>query len=173
MSKKTKPVIKYELVGQLGEKGKEGRTLLVEDKFACQYAMKTFRRNKSADKLMEEITLQRACSDAGISPKIVDYCLDEKYVVMERMDCHLLDKMKQTGGILTSGEQNQLIDIFKKLDRVKVFHGDANVLNYMMRDGKIYIIDFGFSQPITEKLKTKLGAKNLNYELMLLGFVLK
>ena len=42
MSKKAKPEIKYELIGQLGEKGKEGRTLLVEDKFGCQYAMKTF-----------------------------------------------------------------------------------------------------------------------------------
>ena len=169
----SKKIIKYELVGQLGEKGKEGRTLSVRDKFDTEYAMKTFRRNKSCKKLEEEIRLQRICSDAGISPKIVDYCLEEKYVVMEQMNCHLLDKMKEIGGIVTDEEQRQLINIFKKLDKIKVFQGDANILNYMIRDGKIYIIDFGFSQYIDDKLIEKLQTKTPNYELMLLGFILK
>lgn len=172
MSKK-KTVIKYELVGQLGEKGKEGRTLSVRDKFGCEYAMKTFRRNKSGEKLMEEITLQRRCSDVGISPKIVDYSLEEKYVVMEQMEGHLLEKMKSMGGLLTDEEQNQIINIFKKLDRIKVFHGDANILNYMIRNGRIYIIDFGFSKNIDTKLMEKIKSKAPNYELMLLGFILK
>jgi serine/threonine protein kinase len=172
MSKK-KPEIKYELIGQLGEKGKEGRTLSVRDIFGCEYAMKTFRRNKPPEKLMEEITLQRKCSDAGISPKIIDYSLDEKYVVMEQMECHLLDSMKDMGGLLSEGHQKQLIEIFKKLDKIKVFQGDANILNYMLRNGKIYIIDFGFSKHIDENLMKKLESRAPNYELMLLGFILK
>jgi tRNA A-37 threonylcarbamoyl transferase component Bud32 len=172
MDKKSKP-IRYTLKGQLGEKGKEGRTLLVEDKFKCQYAMKTFRKNKSSAKILKEVELQRACSNLGISPKIVDFNLEEKYIVMEAMDDHLLDEMKKVGGIVTPGQQRQLIDIFKKLDKAKVFQGDANVLNYMVKNGKIYIIDFGFAQKIDEKVIKKVGTDKPNYELMLLSFILK
>lgn len=169
---KTKPIT-YTLRGQLGEKGKEGRTLLVEDKFNCTYAMKTFRRNKSSAKILEEVELQRACSNLGISPKIVDFNLDEKYVVMETMDGHLLDEMKKIGGMVTHSQQRQLIDVFKKLDRAKVFQGDANILNYMVKNGKIYIIDFGFAQWVDDKLIKKVGTNTPNYELMLLSFILK
>jgi RIO-like serine/threonine protein kinase len=164
---------RYKKIDQLGEKGKEGRTFLVIDKFGCQYAMKTFRKNKSSDKLMEEVQLQRACSDLKISPKIVDYDLHEKFVVMEKMDCHLLDKMKLLGGLLTENQQRQILDIFKKLDKARVFQGDANILNYMVRDCKIYIIDFGFASRIDEQLMKKVKSKTPNQELMLLGFILK
>lgn len=57
---------------------------------------------------------------------------DEKFVVMEKMDCHLL------GGLLTEKQQIQILDIFKKLDKTRVFQGDANILNYIVRYGKIY-----------------------------------
>lgn len=164
---------KYKSVSQLGEKGKEGRTFLVTDKFGCEYAMKTFRKNKSSSKLLEEVKLQRACSDLKISPKIVDYDLEEKFVVMEKMDSHLLDKMKMNGGLITENQQQQILDIFKKLDKARVFQGDANILNYMIREDKIYIIDFGFAQPITEKLLKKVESDKPNSELMLLGFILK
>jgi tRNA A-37 threonylcarbamoyl transferase component Bud32 len=89
------------------------------------------------------------------------------------MDDHLLDEMKKVGGIVTPGQQRQLIDIFKKLDKAKVFQGDANVLNYMVKNGKIYIIDFGFAQKIDEKVIKKVGTDKPNYELMLLSFILK
>jgi hypothetical protein len=51
---------------------------------------------------------------------------------MEKMDCHLL------GGLLTEKQQIQILDIFKKLDKTRVFQGDANILNYIVRYGKIY-----------------------------------
>ena len=163
----------YTLIGQLGEKGKEGRTYLVTDKFNCEYAMKTFRKNKSAIKMKDEIDLQRACSNIKISPKIIHYDLDKKYIVMEVMDSHLLDEMKKVGGLVTENQQRQLIEIYKKLDKAKVFQGDANILNYMIKNGKIYIIDFGFAQYIDEKLIKRVKSTQPNYELMLLGFILK
>jgi hypothetical protein len=92
---------------------------------------------------------------------------------MEKMDCHLLDKMKLLGGLLTEKQQRQILDIFKKLDKARVFQGDANILNYMVRDGKIYIIDFGFASRIDEQLMKKVKSKTPNQELMLLGFILK
>ena len=164
---------KYMKKGQLGSKGKEARTFLVQDKFGCEYAMKVFRKNKSSEKLTEEVNLQRRCSDKGISPKIVDYDTEEKFIVMEKMDCHLLEVLRDNKGILSENFQNQIIRLFKVLDSLKVFHGDANPLNYMIKDGKIFIIDFGYSKYIDEKLCKKLNSKHPNSELMLLGFVLK
>ena len=75
---------KYVSHVQLGAKGKEARTFLVTDKFGCEYAMKTFRKNKSSSKILEEVTLQRRCSDMKISPKIIDFSTDGKYIVMEK-----------------------------------------------------------------------------------------
>ena len=164
---------KYIKKEQLGDKGKEARTFLVIDKFDCEYAMKIFRKNKASNKIVEEVTLQRKCSDAGISPKVVDYDTEKKFIVMEKMDGHLIDHMKMTKGILSENLQNQLISIYKKLDKLKIFHGDANILNYMMKDGKIFIIDFGFSKEITPAFLKKLNTSAANYDLMLLGFILK
>ena len=81
--------------------------------------------------------------------------------------------MKLLGGLLTENQQRQILDIFKKLDKARVFQGDANILNYMVRDGKIYIIDFGFASRIDEQLMKKVKSKTPNQELMLLGFILK
>ena len=164
---------RYKSVVQLGEKGKEAKTFLVTDKFGSEYAMKMFRKNKSSNKLLEEVKLQRLCADARISPKIVDYDLDEKFVVMEKMDCHLFDKMKLNGGIVSEKHQIQLLGIFKKLDNAGVYQGDSNILNYMLRGDQLYIIDFGLAQLITPKLCKKLESNNPNSELMLLGFILK
>lgn len=163
--------MKYVQKQQLGEKGKDGRTFLVVDKFGCEYAMKTFRSNKSSKKIMDEVSLQRRCSDLGISPKIIDFDLNFKYIVMEKMDTHLVDYMKTTGGCLSPHIQNRIIDIFKKLDKAKVFHADPNILNYMIKNNRVYIIDFGMSKEFTPCLLKK--SKSPNYELMLLGFILK
>jgi len=165
-----KSLKKYKIKTQLGEKGKEGRTFLVFDKYDCEYAMKRFRSNKSSDKMMEEISLQRRCSDVGISPKIIDFDTTNKYIVMEKMDYHLLDELS---GVLSESRQNELLNIFKKLDKVAVFHGDANILNYMIKNNILYIIDFGMSKNIDDQLIKKVGSPKPNYELMLLGFILK
>lgn len=164
---------KYKRLQQLGEKGKEAKTYLVLDHLDCQYAMKTFRKNKSSKKLVEEVKLQRKCSDAFISPRVVDYSVDEKFIVMEKMDSHLYSFLIQSKGILPLALQQQLIYIFKTLDKIKVFHGDANILNYMLKGNRIYLIDFGYSKSITPSLKKKLESEHPNYELMLLGFILK
>jgi tRNA A-37 threonylcarbamoyl transferase component Bud32 len=163
----------YTKIEQLGEKGKEARTFLVKNKFNCEYAMKTFRKNKSSDKIADEVRLQRICSDGAISPRIVDYDTEQKFIVMEKMDCHLVQLIQANNGVLTEGFQDQLLRLFKKLDKLKVFHGDANVLNYMVYNNKIFIIDFGFAKPIDAQLIKKLGTDKPNMELMLLGFVLK
>jgi serine/threonine protein kinase len=170
---KTKKVDKYTRIRQLGNKGKEGITYLVRDNKDREFAMKTFRKTKSSNTLKNEYTLQKQAAKVGISPRVVEYDSVSKYIVMEKMDEHLVDVMKKQKGNLSRGQQFQIIDIFKKLDDVKVFHADSNILNYMLKGKRIYLIDFGFSKEITPRLCKKLGTNHPNIRIMTLGFILK
>ena len=176
---KKEKVDKYVKIKQLGEKGKEGTTYLVkireskESKESSEYAMKTFKKTKSSDRIRKEADLQEKASKYGISPEVIEIDTISKYIVMEKMDMHLYDKMKEQNGDITETQQKQIIKIFKLLDKAKVFHGDSNILNYMFKGKKLYIIDFGMSQYIDDKLVKKLGVDTPNFSLMNLGFILK
>jgi tRNA A-37 threonylcarbamoyl transferase component Bud32 len=170
---KKKKVDKYIRVRQLGNKGKEGICYLVKDNKDKEFAMKTFRKTKSSNTLKTEYILQKKAASVGISPRVVEYDSVSKYIVMEKMDQHLLDVMKKQNGSLTKSQQVQIIEIYEKLDEIKVFHGDSNLLNYMLKGKKIYIIDFGFSKEINQKFIKKLGTDNPNLKIMTLGFILK
>ena len=158
---------------QLGKPGKEGTTYLVTTKNGREYAMKTFRKGKSSETLRKEADLQKRASDVGVAPNVVDIDTVSKYIVIEKMDIHLLDVMQKQGGNLTRKQQKHLITIFMKLDESGVYHADANLLNYMYKNKKLYIIDFGMAKEITSKLKKKLGTDTPNMTIMVLGFVLK
>ena len=164
---------KYEKIKQLGEKGKEGTTYLVKTSKGRVYAMKTFKKNKSSSKLKKEAKLQEMASEYSIAPKVIEIDTVSKYIVMEKLDIHLLDVIKKQKRDITKSQQKQIINIFKCLDKAKVFHGDSNILNYMFKDKKLYIIDFGMSKEIDYKLIKKLGTDTPNLDLMNLGFILK
>jgi predicted Ser/Thr protein kinase len=166
-------IAKYTRVKRLGNKGKEGITYLVTDENGNEYAMKTFRKGKSSTTLRREYRLQREAAKLGISPMVKDYDTVSKYIVMDRMECHLLDVMRKQKGDLRRYQQKRILEIFDKLDQAKVFHGDANLANYMMVGKQIYIIDFGFAKEIDSRLTRKLGTNSPNKALMLLGFVMK
>ena len=170
---KKNKVDKYTRIRQLGNKGKEGICYLVKDSKNKEFAMKTFRKTKSSNTLKTEYILQKTAASVGISPRVVEYDSVSKYIVMEKMDEHLMDVMKKQKGNLTKTQQLQIIEIYKKLDDVKVFHGDSNLLNYMIKGKKIYIIDFGFSKEINDKFIKKIGTNIPNLKLMTLGFILK
>lgn len=158
---------------QLGQKGKEGTTYLVTDKRGRELAMKTFRKAKSSNTLKKEYSLQRKAGKAGISPRAYDYDTVSKYIVMEKMDGHLIDLIAKQKGILHKYQQKRIVEIFSTLDKIGVFHNDANICNYMMKGKEIYIIDFGFAKEITTRLAKQLGTDRPNMKLMLLGFILK
>jgi len=170
---KENKVDKYTRIRQLGNKGKEGTTYLVVDKKGREFAMKTFRKTKSSNMLKTEYALQKKAASVGISPRVVEYDSISKYIVMEKMDCHLVEILKKNKTRLSRNYQYQILEIFEKLDEVKVFHGDSNILNYMIKDGKVYIIDFGFSKEISDRLVKKLGTSTPNSNIMTLGLILK
>ena len=165
---------KYNIIKQIGNIGKEGTTYLVQRKNdGSEFAMKTFKKTKSTKNILIESELQHIASKSGVCPKIIDVNVDDKFIVMDKLDTHLYDIMKKQNGDISKKHQEQIIDIFKKLDQTKVFHADSNILNYMLKNNKLYIIDFGMSRKIDDKLIKKLGDNNPNLTFMTLGFVLK
>jgi serine/threonine protein kinase len=90
---KTNKIDKYTRIRQLGNKGKEGTTYLVVDNKNHEFAMKTFRKAKSSKTLKMEYTLQKNAASVGVSPRVVEYDSISKYIVMEKMDEHLIDVM--------------------------------------------------------------------------------
>lgn len=164
---------KYTRKEQLGAKGKEGTTYLVENADGKEYAMKTFRKQKSSANLRKEADLQKRAADEDAAPNVLDIDTVSKYIVMERMDKHFIDVMKQQGGDIKESQQRQIIKLYKKMDKAGVFHGDSNIMNYMLRKGKIYMIDFGMAKEISSSLVKTLGTSQPNMDIMTLGIVLK
>lgn len=170
--KKSK-IDKYKKGKQLGLKGKEGIVYSVKTKNGREYAMKTFKKSKSSKTLLTEMELQKLASKYGISPKIIDHDTVTKYIVMEKLDIRFIDTVKKQKGKLTKIQQNQILEIIKKLDNCKVLHNDPNPLNFMFKDNKLYIIDYGFAKKIDEKLIKKYNTNTPNRKFMLPGFLLK
>ena len=163
-------------IKQLGEKGKEGTTYLVKtNKFPAggeYYAMKTFNKKKSGQRISMEASLQQKAAEAGIAPQVIDVDPISKNIVMQCMEKHLWDMLLKTKQ-LSVNQQRQIIVIYKKLDKIGVFHGDSNLMNYMYQGGKLYMIDFGMSKEINDSLIKKLGTSTPNINIMTLGLILK
>lgn len=161
---------KYSRGVQLGKNGKEGITYLVTDKKGNEFAMKTFKKSKSSKTLQKEAKLQKTASDHGIAPNVIDIDTVSKYIVMDKMDKHLFEVLKERH--LSATIQKDIINIYKKLDKAGVFHGDVNIANFMYKDDKLCIIDFGMAKEITKNLVDNLG-NTPNLTVMTLGLILK
>jgi tRNA A-37 threonylcarbamoyl transferase component Bud32 len=170
--KKTK-LDRWIRMGQLGKTGKDGTAYLVTNKKGEEYAMKTFRKQKSSDKIRKEAELQKRAAEMGVAPEVYDVDTVGKYIVMEKMDKHLINSLQEQKGLLTKTQQKQIIHLYKRLDEANVFHGDANPLNYMYLGRTLYIIDFGMAKAVTNELIKKLGTNTPNLSIMTLGMILK
>jgi RIO-like serine/threonine protein kinase len=164
---------KYIIGKQLGTPGKEGITYLATTSNGEEFAVKTFRKGKSVDRMCREARLQEMASSEGAAPSIVDIDTEAKRICMEKMDRHLLHVMEKQGNCLTLVQQKQIVKLYKALDKSKVFHGDVNVYNYMYRGRRLYMIDYGIAKEIDKSLIRELGTKTPNLDIMTLGLVLK
>ena len=164
------PKIKrYRTVKSLGRKGKEGSVFEVKLR-GKSYAKKQFRKSKSAAKIEKEVAMQKIGTKAGISPIIREFNLNDKYIIMQKLEKNLYDVMQRRGGTMAKVHQRALLRIFRKLDKVMVFHKDPNPVNFMFTsDNVLKIIDYGFAEEINVR---KHGLKP-NREQMTLGLLLK
>lgn len=169
----SQPPKKYKHYQQLGHEGKDGRTYLVrEEGTGRSFAMKVFRKTRNVSLFFREVYLQQIAAENGIAPKIRDFDMVRKYIVMDKLDKNLFDLFRQQQGQLTTDQQHALISLFKKLDKCGVFHGDPNPLNFMCKGDKWYAIDYGFAKPIDSQIIEKFGPHpNMMY--MPIGFVLQ
>lgn len=153
---------------QLGKPGKEGVVYLVTDG-RYKYAMKTFRKTKSGQTLEKEAFYQHLASKKGISPKIIEYNTEHKYIIMELLDRTLMEVITDQEG-LTNSQQEQILELYRRLDDVGIMLNDANPLNIMEKNGKFFSIDYGFSK-FTNHKDFKDYSKP-NFQLMPLGLIL-
>ena len=157
-------------ITQLGRPGKEGVVFLVVDDNANKYAMKTFKPRKSGNTLEKEAYFQHLASQKGISPAIIEYNPEKKYIVMELLSRTLLEVIAAQNNVLTEVQQRQIIDLYRKLDEIGIVINDGNPLNVMEKNGRFYLIDYGFAKFSTHKDFQKYTLPN--YELMPLGLLI-
>jgi serine/threonine protein kinase len=160
----------YTYIKQLGSAGKDGRTFKARHDNGKIYAIKIFKDSKSPNSIEREIELQQKASQFKICPRIHDYDADGRYIVMDMLDTTLYDIFLRQNGQLTDKQQITIIKLFQQLDECNVFHADPNPLNFMQKNNKWFIIDFGFSKHINSKCIKKYGA-NPNMKYMPSGLV--
>ena len=152
--------------------GKDGIVYILE-KRGREYAVKQFKPHKSINKIELEAKLQQKAARYGISPIVRECNTDKKYIRMDKLDNSLYQIMKKKNGRLSIARQKAIVDLANTLDKIKIFHGDPNPANFMEKDGKLYMIDFGFSQPINYKIIKKYKTTTPNKKYMIWGFLLQ
>lgn len=164
-------VDRYVKLKQLGKKGKEGTTFLVIDNETEKpYAMKCFRKAKSPNTLVREAYFQVRAYRAGVAPKVVACDRDKKCIVMEVLSQSLIDILNINDGHFPEEDQKMLIDLYKRLDQEGIVHNDANPLNIMKHEGRLYLIDYGFTKEASHS--DFKAYRYPNIEIMPLGILL-
>lgn len=164
-------VDRYVKLKQLGKKGKEGTTFLVIDSQTEKpYAMKCFKKQKSSATLVKEAAYQMRAFKAGVAPEVFACDRDKKCIVMTLLDRSLMDIIKSNDGHIPDKYQYQLLSLYRLLDDEGIVHNDANPLNVMEKDDRLYLIDYGFTKESSHKDFKKY--KRPNEEIMVIGLLL-
>lgn len=144
-----------------GQKGKEGTTFLAKmDEYPNEkYAVKLFKKTKSADKMEKEARLQQMAADNGVAPAVRGVSKVGKFIVMDALKETIVAKAwREKWTELPSSYKAMLYALCVRLDQAGVLQNDGNPLNLMVDDtGRLYIIDYGFAKDITTKVKKKRG----------------
>ena len=156
---------------QLGQDGKEGITYIgtltkrhsgtcLNTSFSLhkghKVAVKTFRKNKSTNKIETEAKYQQMCAKAEISPFVYEVNKKEKHIVMQMLDSLPVETYKNED--LPDDLQYKLCALMSRMDDIEVLHADMNAYNVMLdTNGRPYMIDFGFAKKINATVRKKFG----------------
>jgi serine/threonine protein kinase len=169
---KQSPNTNYVLKGKIGS-GSYSNVYDACIKNKCNAIAKVQKKSVSKDEDILEIYIQKYLSD--ISPDItrIDTCLrnPKKYIIyMEKMKCSLntyLNKMpKASIAEYILYYTKECIKLLKKMHRRDIYHGDCHLENFVLdKNNKLFLIDYGFSCPISylvkdKTLKDRLKAKS-------------
>jgi predicted Ser/Thr protein kinase len=171
--RKIQNIFESEQTSRIGQ-GKDGIAFEYTTPNGKSTVIKQFKQSKPDKRIKLEVEFQQAASDVGISPKIIRYDPTMKCVEMEKLDNTLYTLLKLSDGKLSVRYQKRIIDIFRILDRIGIFHADPSTINFMEKDGILYIIDFGFAKKITHQLASKHNCSmTMNMEYMPMGIYIK
>ena len=152
-----------------GKKGKEGTTFLATDPAnGHRYAIKLFKKKKSAKKINLEAELQQMAADEGVAPIIRGVSTTEKFIIMDALKETIVQKAKRENWKSLPYEYKAMLyALCIRLDAAGVVQNDGNPLNLMLdSNGRLYIIDYGFAKKITSKIKKDRGPQpNINLTL--------
>lgn len=152
---------------------KKGRDGKIYD-LSPQRVLKQYRLNKNTHSIVREYNFQKQAAQHSLAPQVYGMRPDPKgrlCVVMEKMNHTLMDEIRKDND-LKEEWQREMIRILSCLDRLKIFHGDISPLNFMIKNGKLYVIDFGMSREMDQRCLDQYG-KHPNLSVGLNSFVLK
>ena len=126
------------------------------------YVKKTFKKNKSGKKIIQEAKIQDIAFKLDVAPKIIEYNIIDNYIIMEKLDKHLISiNILNKNLKLSKQQQHRIVEIFKLLSTEKIIHGDTHVFNFMLKNEKIYLIDYGNSRICNKKSEKDIFEYNL------------
>lgn len=152
------------------KKGRDGKIF----ELSRHRVMKQYRFNKNAQSILREYNLHSKAAQHGLAPRLYGMRPDEEgrvCVVMERLDHTLMDEIRKDNE-LTVEWQREMIRILSSLDQLGIFHGDVSPLNFMVKNGKLFVIDFGMSREIDLRCNKDFG-QHPNLSVGLTTFVVK
>lgn len=154
----------WKQISKLGT-GKHGSVYKVIGEFGEIGAMKVFKGDKK--KINKEIHYHKLAYP--ISPSLLEVNVKEGYMVMELLDKSLLTLITEQKGLLTISQQKSIINLYITLDKLNIFHNDANPANIMVKNEKFYLIDYGYSCSTShEKIK---NVRNPNVQYGIVGLL--
>lgn len=155
---------------QMGHKGKDGTAFLaIHNKSKKEVVVKIFHK-KSRARIQKEVAMQMTAAEHNLSPAIVGWSAEGNYVAMEKLDTTLFDLFQKQKNTLTTKQQKDVVQLCEKMDDCGVFHADPNPLNFMYKQNKLYLVDFGFSVYMNNACISKYGKKP-NSKYMILGLI--
>jgi len=107
---------------------------------------KQFPPKQNPKTIQKEIEFGRIASEHGFGPRIHYVNLQRRMFIMDAMEETLCDLWIRQGRKLTKSQLDDLYDLIDRSRRAGIAHNDPKCLNIMMKKGKMYFIDYGFTK---------------------------
>jgi len=111
-----------------------------QTKGGCNYVLKVQNDDKE---FRNEVKLLKKLEGTGISPKIYDAwtCKKKGYIILDKLDATL-----KASKLSKKEIYKQITHLLRALHRKKITFMDLHWGNAMVKDGRLYMIDFGLSK---------------------------
>jgi TP53 regulating kinase-like protein len=122
--------------------------LLVKKRIPKGYRIKILDEKLRRERTNREAKLLMEAKRNGINvPSVMEKNLEETKIVMEYIDGeklrNMLDNMNEKE---LDDTCKQIGEMITKLHEAGIFHGDLTTSNMILKDGKVYLIDFGLGR---------------------------